>query len=593
VTRAAGAGPKHAAGRRRPAESPPKATSARKLEAVGLLIGLLAGLGVTLGWLAFQGSGPFRDSGRSASPATATTDPHPVVQGSAGNELSPAALDAQWAAYSDRSTCADWAGGDGVSAFRLNSEQLAWFFSDTYLGPAGPTIGFSHLSGFVHNSVVIQTMTGRGSAFVTMTGGGACGGPGRPPGLVTSSAVGPPRAPGETSDRYWDADGIEIGGTVYKFYNRFLPGGVPFVPTGTVIATFPVSQLSSAGHGPAYGAVARPGVISLPAYSPLAGGPPIVWGAALLQAGNTIYVYGTQIANPSAPDRQLYLARVPASQLTQFTAWQFYAGAGRWAAGQQNAQPVQPASSGLIVSSGFSVVEIGHRYWLIQAGPLPGSQDIDAYPAATPWGPFDSTAAITLYHNTDIGLDAAHDYRIMYEARAEPALSTSHALVISYNVNSEAVTTGCVSISALTNTVIQPRFISVPLDAFGENANLSRYRVTVGPSDYPRIVQRDPSQWFNGWAYAGGCPPVPGVASVQARPRTGAVELSWPDAGLGVRYQVYLLLPGAAGYSLETTVRSDSATLSGLQAGIYLARVVPANLHHDTGAAAQVMFTIP
>ena len=38
------------------------------------------------------------------------------------------------------------------------------------------------------------------------------------------------------------------------------------------------------------------------------------------------------------------------------------------------------------------------------------------------------------------------------------------------------------------------------------------------------------------------------VTRVQARPRSGAVTLSWPDAGLGVRYQVYVMVPGAAGY---------------------------------------------
>ena len=124
--------------------------------------------------------------------------------------------------------------------------------------------------------------------------------------------------------------------------------------------------------------------------------------------------------------------------------------------------------------SGFSVVAIGGRYWLIQAGAEPGSQDIDAYPASEPWGPFGP--GVLLYRNPAIGLDAAHDYRIMYEARAEPALSTRHTLVISYNVNSEAVTTGCVPMSAFTNTVTQPRFISVPLAAFDAGAGPARPR---------------------------------------------------------------------------------------------------------------------
>jgi hypothetical protein len=37
----------------------------------------------------------------------------------------------------------------------------------------------------------------------------------------------------------------------------------------------------------------------------------------------------------------------------------------------------------------------------------------------------------------------------------------------------------------------------------------------------------------------------------------------------------------------------DAATLTGLAPGTYLARVVPANIKHDTGPAAQVAFTVP
>jgi hypothetical protein len=553
---------------------------------IGLLVGLAGGFSVALAWLAGNGS--------PGHPSAAATPP-PVTVGSQaaaspGDMPNPAALDAEWAAYSDQSTCADWAGGDGVSAVSLGSSQIAWFFSDTYLGPAGPAIGFSRISGFLHNSVVIQTMTGRGSKFVTMTGGGACTSPGHQLGPA-SSVVGPPKAPGDPDDRYWGEDDIRVGATVVRFYNRYLPGGVPYVATGTVIAAFPAGQLSSAGHGPAFGAVARPQLFPLPSYTPAGDSSPIMWGAALLRAGNTVYVYGTQTPNTPALDRPLYLARVPASRLTQFAAWQFYAGAGQWAAAQQGAQPIQPAGSGLSVSSGFSVVMAGARYWLIQADPVVGSNDIDAYPAAAPWGPFDPGARTVLYRDASIGLDAAHDYRIMYEARAEPALSTGHGLVISYNVNSVAVTTGCVPMSAFTNTVTLPRFITVPLALFGAGGNDAAVR--VGPSDYPKVVSRDPSQWFDGWHYASGCPPVPGVSYVRARPRPGAVALSWPDAGLGVRYDVYVLVPGAAGYLKQATVRSDGVTFSGLQPGTYLARVVPANLKHVTGPPAQVPFTVP
>jgi len=566
------------------------ARPARRIELFGLLVGLSAGCVAVAVWIAvFRVAGYHQGAGGQAgSSAQAAATSSPPVDARAGAGPDAAALDSEWEAYSDRSTCADWAGGDGVAAIRLSSSQLAWFFSDTDLGPAGPQAGFSRSSGFLHNSVVVQTLAGSGSTFVTMTGGGACNVPGRP--------LGPPTAiihpPSGSYGRYWAADGLLTGGSVVKFYNRYAPGAFPFTPQGTVIASFPVSQLSAAGLGPAYGAVARPSVTAVPSYVPPAGGTPIIWGASVLQVGGTAYVYGTQApASPTGPN-QLYLARAPVSRLTQFASWQFYAGNGQWASGQQGAQPVLPPGSTLGVPSGFSVVNIAHRYWLIETGVVPGSQYIDAFPAATPWGPFDQADGLVLYKNPEIGLDAAHDYRIMYEARAELALSSSSTLVISFNVNSEAVTTGCVPMSALTNTVTQPKFITVPTRDFAVSGGGLAAGVLAGPSDYPRIVPSDPGQWFNSYALPGGCPPVPALATVRAQPGSGKVTLTWPDAGLGVRYQVYLLGPGAQEYSPVTTVRSDGVVLSGLRAGSYQARVVPANLQHTTGQGAQTSFTV-
>ena len=569
------------------AQAPARRRRRRGLDLLGLAVGLAAGVSITLAWLV-----PAR--GHPSGPTAPSTSPPVLIPGApAGPEpVSPAALDAEWLAYSDNSSCADWAGGDGVSAIRLNSSQLAWFFSDTTIGPAGPTIGFSHLSGFVHNSLVVQTTAGRGGTFVTMTGGGACTGPRRPGNAAP--VVGPrPAYPGGPSDRYWEEDGLRIGGTVVKFYNHYRAGIEPYVPLGTVIATFGVSQLSSAGRARQYGAVARPHLVTLPSYTPRGGDSPILWGAALLRAGNTVYVYGVRSPDISIADRLLYLARVPVSQLTAFSAWRFYAGAGRWAAGQRNARPLQPLRGGLSPSSGFSVVHVGRRYWLIQIGPALGTTDIDAYPARAPWGPFDYAAGRVLYRDPAVGLDAAHGYRIMYEARAEPALSTRNTLVISYNVNSEAVTTGCVPMSTFTNTVITPRFIAVPLSVFGTRAPAPDTGVRSGPPPYPSIVQRDPSHWFDAWNYPGDCPPVPRVLSVRARPGAGKVTLSWPDVGLDIHYRVYLTGPGEPGDAPVASAQAGGATITGLRPGTYRARVVPANYYQHAGPAAEVVFTIP
>jgi hypothetical protein len=564
-------------------EAPPRRRRRRGLELAGLAIGMAAGVGIALGFLTWT-------RGHGAGPLPLSTHPPVAVRGSSMGP-DPAALDRQWVQYSDHSGCADWAGGDGVSAIRLNSVQIAWFFDDTYLGPAGPTIGFSQLSGFVHNTIVVQTTNWRRSTYVTLTGGGACTGPGRPgdAGPVVGAA---PTLPGGPYGRWWEEDGLRIGGTVVKFYNHYLDGTIPFRPLGTSIATFPVSQLSAAGRGPQYGAVARPRLIPLPAYTPATGGGPILWGAAVLRLGNTVYIYGTQSPNVSIPYRRLYLARVPASRLTAFSAWRFYAGGGRWLAGQDEGRPLQPPGRGLGASSGFSVIRAGGRYWLIQADPLTGASDIDAYPASAPWGPFDSAAGRVLYRDPAIGLDAADDYRSMYEARAELALSTSQTLVISYNENSEAVTSGCVPLANYTNTVTMPRFIAVPMAAFGAKP-LGHIPVQSAPADYPHIVAQDPSQWYDQLSYPGECPPVPGLPSLHAAPDAGKVTLSWPDAGLGLLYRVYLSGPGQPGDAPVTIAYVDDATVTGLQPGDYRATVVPVNFKRHTGAAAEVTFTVP
>jgi hypothetical protein len=477
---------------------------------------------------------------------------------------------------------------------RLSASQIAWFFSDSYLGPAGPSSGFSHSAGLIHNSVVIQTLGAGGNQFATLTGGGVCSPTERP-----AAVVGLPNAPGGKGTRYWVEDGIRIGATIIKFYNGYGPGNAPYQTTGTVLAAFSAAQLSSAVSGPA--AIATPQLIPLPSYVPPGSDLPVAWGAAVLLAGNTAYIYGTQTPETPVPDRQLYLARVPASALTRFAAWQFYAGSGRWDATQSAARPLQPPASSLSVSSGFSVIRVGPRYWLIQADPIAGTQDIDAYPGDTPWGPFDQAAGIVLYRDPGIGIDVAHDYRIMYEARVVPALSTGSTLVIAYNPNSIGISTGCVPMSWFTNTVTMPRFISVPLAMLAGTRDPPGYTVLTGPSDYPNVTSRDPGQWSNVWNYPHGCPPMPAVTGVRARPRPGAVVLSWPDAGLGVAYRVYVRPPEAVGYVLSTTVsfvlattaRSITVTLPGLAPGRYVAKVVPVNLRLSTGGAGQVAFTVP
>ena len=546
------------------------------------LCGLVAGAAVTLTGIMLTTSG----GGGTRRPTTSPSSSRVAVN---ARILSPAGLDQQWVAYSDQSTCADLSGGDGASAVRLSRTQIAWFFSDSFLGPAGPRIGFSRLSGFVHNLVVVQTMSGQRSRFVTITGGHACArphGPGR-----ALSVVSPGNAGGTPGQRYWDGDGIRAGSSIVRFYTRYLPGRVPYVPVATVMASFPIDQLRREGRGSGYGEVIRPAITPVPSVS-LPGNPPIVWGTSVLRDKRYAYIYGWQAAHAQSVARSAYLARVAVARITDVAAWRYYAGGGRWSANQAGARPVTDGGR-LNLDAGFSVLRISGRYWLIEQGGGFGSPDIAAYPAMEPFGPFGTLAPLWLYHARGIGLSAADNYQIMYSVQAEPALSSRSRLVISYSVNSLAVDAGCVSIAMVTNAIIQPRFVAVPRSVFAAAAR-GRYehvRAVAGPVRYPAIVASQPGRWYDAWAYRHGCPPVPAVRFVSVR-RTGtAVRVRWPSVGIDVRYRVELTATGPTA-DLRRVVLATTVTFRHLTPGrTYVVRVIPENRDRRAGPGASAMFT--
>ena len=108
-------------------------------------------------------------------------------------------------------------------------------------------------------------------------------------------------------------------------------------------------------------------------------------------------------------------------------------------------------------------------------------------------------------------------------------------------------------------------------------------------------MQRNPAQWFALVGPVGTAARTVPAVDLGARQRRARARyrLSWPDAGLGLRYLVYLTGPGQPGDSPVTTAYHDDAVLTGLRPGRYVARVVPANLRKYRGRGAKVTFTVP
>ena len=121
-------------------QAPARRRSRRGRRAVACLaIGILAGVGITPGL-----AGSRRGTTRPPRSRRAPTRPklcaeHPTARTGASGATGPCCagrgVDRLLLLFHLRPT---WAGGDGVLAIRLNDTQLAWFFSDTFIGPAGP-----------------------------------------------------------------------------------------------------------------------------------------------------------------------------------------------------------------------------------------------------------------------------------------------------------------------------------------------------------------------------------------------------------------------------------------------------------------------
>jgi hypothetical protein len=377
-----------------------------------------------------------------------------------------------------------------------------------------------------------------------------------------------------------------VGGRVVKFFHRFGWGAARYKPLATAVTSVPVRSLTA--RKPAKSLRLKPR--ELPAVTPVPGGTPIMWGAALLPAGDTVYVYGWHASDLRFQQKRMYLAKVQKTHLADMTAWMYYAGAGQWTTSQWGAQPVQPYGADLEVSSAFSVARLGGRFWLIQHEPAFDSPDIVAHPAAAPWGPFDRRQGKLLYRAPDVGDDAAHDYKVIYDARVLEPLSTEKTIVIGYNVNTVAVNIGCRSLNYYTDVFYRPRFVTVPAAEFA--------RPGGGPGDrargvqagrelpYTPLVRQNPGHWYNTWNYPSGCPPVPAVTGVEAvSAEPGTLTLSWRNAGADVSYRVYRRrVGGRASFTLARTVSTPGVTLEGLESGRrYEWRVQPINWKDDGG----------
>jgi hypothetical protein len=475
-----------------------------------------------------------------------------------------ASLDTQWNGYGDNAGCATWSGGDATNSVALPGGDRAWFFSDTYLGSPADRKTLLYSSS-IHNSIVLQDSTGLAK---TITGGNTCQERNTSLPFADRYALTPAAAPdAATGGFYWTGDQMVTGQNVVKFYYHGVPDAGLFSIDTSAVATIGVTSLETGSA-----LTITPRQFSCGAL------PDVIWGSALLNWHGATYVYGW---NGSAlPGGNVYyLAKTTPANLTQPQTWQVFTGLDHVGRPVWGGCGAAPAALPLPRGSGLSVTALHGVLWLIQqdtqglaAGP------ISAHPAATPWG--FTGRHVVLYYPPE-GHHTYPDYYLVYEARLQPGLTAGSGadVVLSYNVNSTAVDTGCVGAPVHDAHIYRPRFLDVPVTDFNpalatagaatppaaklaaraagtygiRHARPVRHQAGMTPAGAGPVAAgpartaagQDPgsidgaTDWTDEWATL-TCPQVGAPAAPQAAvtPR-GKVNLTWNSAGTDVWYYAF------------------------------------------------------
>ncbi|MFD2764296.1 fibronectin type III domain-containing protein [Micromonospora eburnea] len=374
--------------------------------------------------------------------------------------MSAAQLTAAFAGYGD--TSGRWNGGDSTASVELPDGRVAWLFSDTFVGPVNADGSRPPFQPMIHNSMVVQD----GDALTeTLTGGTAE----EPRSLVGGEHDGDPAEAG-----HWVADGTVEGTTLRVLYNHYRRTGTHPLDvklSGTSLASFDLPDLT------------------LRSLTPLPLSDRIAWGSAILEDGDTTYVYGTSLLNDAGPVKSVYLAKVAAGQLAG--AWQFWTGAG-WSERESDAARLMGG-----VTTAFGVQKVGGQYVLVTVdGNLVFNSEVVAYTATSPTGPFTGPIHLFRAPEPQPGREV-----IVYDARLHPGLARSGKLLVSYNVNSLAD---------------------------GDNQTDARlYRPRFTEVDWPRPAP-DPAT----------LPPVPAGLTVAADQQRNA-RLTWTASPGATGYRIY------------------------------------------------------
>jgi hypothetical protein len=205
-----------------------------------------------------------------------------------------------------------WTGGDGAYSVALNQHTLAWFFGDTWIGQIK---NGRHVNAtLVNNTVAIQYGRRPPEAEIDFYYGRADDG--SPAALMR---------PADGRGWFWVFDGVMTAKGLYLFLIQIERTATDAVFGFKIIGVW-LGHVENPGEVPSAWRVSQSRI----PWSTFSESESILWGSAVLQIDNVLYIYGTA-EDPGGTHRSkhMILARVPVPLLPDYSQWRFYAN-GRW-----------------------------------------------------------------------------------------------------------------------------------------------------------------------------------------------------------------------------------------------------------------------
>ncbi len=354
-----------------------------------------------------------------------------------------------------------WTGADGCYSVELGAGRTLWLYSDTWVGTVaeGKHAKGSHL---VNNSIGLQPTTAEGKPpkhdslefFWGKPGKG-----GKPRAWIEPDLpvrADDPQAAGKSW--YWLLDGCMItppvGGKKLLVFlmhmDRKKEGGAGvfnFRMLGGALAVIP-NPLDAPSQWKISQAV-NP-------HSRRSGTDDISWATALYHSGSAgpgepgmLYIYG--IRDVKGLNKQVVLARAPASRADDFSTWRFFTGKG-WSRKSPDAVKITDQAVNEHTVENISYMGKS-RLVLVESQPVFG-RHVLVRTAEKPEGPWSELKKVFLVTN----LEKGKHKRFTYAGKGHAHLSAPGKLLISYVINSHNFWDMVGDAS-----IYRPRFIEVPL----------------------------------------------------------------------------------------------------------------------------------